>query len=264
MIDAHCHLNFHSFENDCDEVIKRATENGVSNIINVGTSLESSLLAVTLAQKYKNLFAIVGIHPHHADKLEKGWEEKLIEIAKQKKVIGIGEIGMDYYNYKSNGIVDPKIQKQVFETQIEIAKSLSLPLQIHNRHAGEDVIKILKANKNKLKNIPGMFHCFASTKEVLKDLLNLGFYVGFDGNITYKGLAPGENIELSELAKLTPIERIVLETDSPYLAPNPKRGSRNEPSYVIITARFIAKLKSISFEDFDKQTTLNVSKIFNI
>lgn len=264
MIDAHCHLNFHSFEQDFDEVIKRAKNNNVEKIFNVGTSLESSIQAVELSKQYENLYAIVGIHPHHADKVEKDWEKELKKIAQNNKVIGIGEIGMDYYAYASNGIVDPKKQKEIFESQIQLAHELNLPLQIHNRHAGEDVIEILKHHKNFLKNIPGMFHCFASTKKVLYNLLDLGFYVGFDGNITYKGLAPGESVELKELVSLTPLDRIVVETDSPYLTPIPHRGSRNEPSYVIITAEFIGKIKKTPFEKIEKITTENVLKIFNL
>lgn len=264
MIDAHCHLNFHSFESDLDEVIKRAKEKGVDKIINVGTSLESSLKAVELSEKYDNLFAIVGIHPHHADKLDKGWEEELKKIIKQKKVVAIGEIGMDYYSYKSNGIVDPKLQRKVFEAQIQIAYDFNLPLQIHNRHAGKDVIEILTHHKNLLRKVPGMFHCFASTKDVLKKLLDLGFYVGFDGNITYKGFAPGESVELKELARLTPLDRIIVETDSPFLTPIPHRGSRNEPSYVIIVAEFIGKIKNTPFEKIEEITTKNTHTLFKI
>ena len=266
MIDVHCHLNFHSFENDYDEVIKRALESGVTKIINVGTKLDSSEWAVNLAHQYKNLYAIVGVHPHHADKLELApdWLEKLETIARKEKVIGIGEIGLDYFSYQSNGIVDPKLQKEIFVSQIELAHKLNLPLQIHNRHAGEDVIAILKERKHLLnQSVPGMFHCFAGTKEVLKDALDLGFYIGFDGNITYKGLAPGETVTLSDLAVYTPLDRIVTETDSPYLTPIPHRGKRNEPSYVILVGQFIAQLKGISFEQVVEQTTKNVYTIFS-
>ncbi|MBI4097200.1 MAG: TatD family hydrolase, partial [Candidatus Levybacteria bacterium] len=138
-----------------------------------------------------------------------------------------------------------------------------LPLQIHNRHAGEDVIKILKEHKHLLQPIPGMFHCFAATKEVLHDALGLGFYIGFDGNITYPGLAPGETVALADLAKATPLDRLVIETDSPFLAPIPNRGHRNEPAYVIITAEYIAKLKGISYETLVEQTDKNVYTMFN-
>lgn len=264
MIDVHCHLNLKGFEKDLDEVIKRATDAGVEKIINTGTSLESSKRAVELASKYENLYAIVGIHPHHADKLTNGWENELENIAKNEKVLAIGEIGLDYYSYASNGIVDPKIQKEVFLTQIKLANKMNLPLQIHNRQAGEDVIEILLNHKSYLLNSPGMFHCFAGSREVLKSALQMGFYIGFDGNITYDGIAKGESVELSTLCQLTPLDRIVTETDAPFLTPIPHRGSRNEPSYVIITGRKIAEIKAISYEALDKISTDNVNKIFKL
>lgn len=264
MVDAHCHLNFHVFEKDYDEVIKRALQKGVSKIINVGTSIESSISAVKLSQKYDNLYAIVGIHPHHADKVSDDYIKELRKLAKNKKVLAIGEIGLDYYSYKSNGIVKPKIQKQVFEAQIKLANELKLPLQIHNRWAGVDVIKILEKNKHLLQKNPGMFHCFAGSLEVLENALKLGFYIGFDGNITYKGIAKGENVTLSTLCENTPLNRIIVETDSPFLTPEPFRGGRNEPSYAIIVGEFIAKIKGTSFEEIDKITTLNTHKIFKL
>ncbi len=264
MVDVHCHLNFKAFDNDFEGMIKKAKEAGVSTIINVGTSLETSLKAVELAAKYKNLYAIVGIHPHHADKLEEDWQDKLKKIAQSQKVVAMGEIGLDYYSYQSNGIVDPKIQRKVFETQIQMAHELSLPLQIHNRHAGEDIIEILKAHKNVLPKAPGMLHCFAGSLDVLRSALNLGFCIGFDGNITYKGLAPGETVSLSDLCRNTPIDRIVTETDAPFLSPEPHRGGRNEPSYVIITGAKIAEIKAISQNEVDLKTTENAKRIFNI
>lgn len=266
MIDVHCHLQFHAFEEDYDRVIKDALEKGLNIIINSSTSIESSQKAVEFAEKYENLYAIVGIHPHHSDKIEKGWDRQLLKIAKSsKKVVGIGEIGLDYYSYASNGIADPKMQKEVFTRQIEIANELSLPLQIHNRQAGADILEILNSNKNFLrKNPPGMFHCMSGDVDFLKNVLDLGFYVGFDGNITYEGIAKGENTPLPELVKATPIERIVTETDAPYLTPIPHRGSRNEPSYVIIVADFIAKIKGLEEKQVKEITTQNAHKIFNI
>ena len=145
MVDVHCHLNFHAFRKDADEIIKKATDAGVKIIINTGTSIESSISAVEFAEKYENLYAIVGIHPHHADKLKQGWGKELEEIAQSKKVVAVGEIGLDYYSYKSNGIVDPAIQKEVFIRQLEIANKLKLPLQIHNRQAGSDILEILNS-----------------------------------------------------------------------------------------------------------------------
>lgn len=264
MIDVHCHLNFKSFNNDFDEVIKRAFGAGVTKIINTGTFIESSIKAVTLAKKYENLYAIVGIHPHHADKIEKGWETEIENLAKNKKVVGIGEIGMDYFSYKSNGIVDRNIQREFFEKQIEIAHKLKLPLQIHGRQAATDIIEILSNHKTDLLNIPGMFHCFAGNLDYLKKVLDMGFYIGFDGNITYAGLAPGEDTSLSELISFTPIDRIVTETDAPFLTPEPKRGSRNEPSYVIIVGNFIAKIKNSSFEKINEITSNNAKEIFKL
>lgn len=264
MIDVHCHLNFHSFEKDYDEVIKSAFQAGVTKIINVGTQIDSSEKAVELAQKYENLYAIVGVHPHHADKPEHGWLEKLETLAKKPKVVAIGEIGMDYFSYKSNTIVDPELQKEVFIKQIELAHKLKLPLQIHNRQAGKDILDILTNHKSLLLNPPGMFHCFAGSIKILEKVLELGFYVGFDGNITYNGLAPGEDTELKDLVKYTPLDRILAETDSPFLTPQPHRGSRNMPEYVILTAGFIAELKGIAFEDLEAKITGNAIKLFNL
>src|SRR3989344_352027 len=291
MIDVHCHLNFHSFEKDYDEVIKSAFEAGVTKIINVGTKIDSSEKAVELAKTHENLFAIVGVHPHHADKPMLGchpelisgpraearsrnkfgmtgkridWIEQLETLAQKPKVVAIGEIGIDYYSYKSNNIVDPKIQKEVFIQQIELACKLRLPLQIHNRHAGKDILDILSNHKQYLMNPPGMFHCMSGDLDFLKKVLNLGFYVGFDGNVTYKGIAPGETTELKELVKYAPIDRIVTETDSPFLTPEPMRGNRNIPEYVIITAKFIASIKDISFEKIEAATTQNATKLFHL
>lgn len=267
MIDVHCHLNFKAFANDYDAVIKRAVEAGVDTIINVGTKLDSSKRAVELTQQYENLYAIVGVHPHHADKIELGsnWLIELEAITKSSpKVVAIGEIGMDNYHYQSNGITDPKAQRELFERQIELAHKLKLPLQIHNRHAGNDILEVLNANKNLLMKIPGMFHCFSGDLNFLKSVLDLGFFVGFDGNITYKGLAPGEDTALPDLVKAAPLDRIVIETDSPYLTPEPHRGSRNEPSYAILIARRVAEIKGVSLEEIEAQTTKNVHTIFNL
>lgn len=273
MIDVHCHLNFHAFEKDYGKVVKSAFEAGVTKIINVGTRIDSSQKAVDLAQKYENLYAIIGVHPHHADKMTEchpeqsegspdDWIKQLEMLARKPKVVAIGEIGMDYFSYKSNAIVEPKLQKEVFIKQIELAHKLKLPLQIHNRQAGKDILDILLNHKSYFLNPPGMFHCFAGSLEILRKVLDLGFYVGFDGNITYKGLAPGEDTNLKDLVRYTPLDRIVVETDSPFLAPKPHRGSRNKPEYVIITAKAIAELKGVTFQDLEAKTTENAIKLF--
>lgn len=267
MIDVHCHLNFNSFEKDYDDVIHRAKDQGVEIIINVGTKIDSSEKAVILAKDYKNLYAIVGVHPHHADKqdLEPDWLTRLEQLARMPKVLAIGEIGMDYYVYQSNGTVDPKLQKETFEAQIELAHKVGLPLQIHNRHAGKDVLEILRHHKNLLKrDLPGMFHCFAGDLDFLKGALELGFMIGFDGNITYPGFAPKETVTLTDLAKQTPLDRIVTETDSPFLTPVPHRGSRNEPQHVILTGEFLAKVKGVSFDEINQITTDNAKRLFGL
>lgn len=267
MIDVHCHLNFKTFANDYEEVIKRAKEAGVTTIINVGTKLDTSKKSVELAEKYDNLYAIVGVHPHHADKIELGlsWLSELEKVAKSsKKVVAIGEIGLDNYRYQSNGITDTAAQKELFEAQIELAYRLKLPLQIHNRHAGKQIIEVLNHHKNSLMNPPGMFHCFAGSMDILKSALQMGFYIGFDGNITYHGLAPGEDTALPDLAKATPLDRIVVETDSPYLTPIPKRGSRNEPQYAILVGKAIAQIKAVTISQVDEQTTKNTLSLFKL
>lgn len=265
MIDVHCHLNFHAFANDYDACIERAKDAGVTTIINVGTKIDSSEKAVQLAQEYANCYAIVGVHPHHADKQDASsdWLQQLEQLATKPKVVGIGEIGLDYYRYQSNGVVDPLMQKEFFEAQIDLAHKHNLPLQIHGRHAGNDILDILEHHKNILRSDkPGMFHCFAGNPDILTRALSLGFYIGFDGNSTYPGLAPGEQTTLPDIARLTPLDRMVTETDSPFLTPIPHRAERNEPAYVIIVGEFLAQLKGIPFADFDRQVSQNAKDLF--
>ncbi|MBU2632453.1 TatD family hydrolase [Patescibacteria group bacterium] len=262
MIDAHCHLNFRDFEKDLEEVINRARERGVNKIINVGSNLETSKKAVELAKRFKGLYATVGIHPHHADKLEKNWEEELEELTKHPKVVAIGETGLDNFRYQSNGITNSKLQKDLFIKHIEIAHKFNLPLMIHNRQAGKEILEIVNFYKKDIAG--GLFHCFSGDVGFLKKVLDLGFYIGFDGNITYKGIAKGETTSLSDLVKIAPMERIILETDAPYLSPIPLRGSRNEPVNVIITAEAIDQIKNISFSEVKKRTTENSISLFKL
>lgn len=270
MIDVHCHLNFHVYDADYDQVIKDAFKAGVTKIINVGTKLDSSQKAIELAKKYDKLFAIVGIHPHHADKIEptprsgQEWIDELGKLAKTPKVVAIGETGLDYYRYKSNDIVSPMLQKEVFIKQIELSKKLRLPLQIHNRLAGKEVIEIIEHFKNDLLDPPGMFHSMSGNIDLLKKVLDLGFFVGFDGNISYKGIPPSEDTSLPDLVRFTPLDRILTETDSPFLTPQPYRGSRNLPSYVILVGKFIAKIKKVPEKLVAKKTTENADFLFKL
>lgn len=264
MIDSHAHLSFQKFENDVEEVIKDSFDFGIKAIIDVGTQVSSSIEAVKIAQAHENVYASVGLHPHHADKHEDNWLEQLEKLVKEEKVVAIGECGMDFFSYKTNGVVDPKKQEEVFRQQIELSINYSLPLQIHNRHAGKDTLKILKDYKSRFLEYPGVFHCFAGDLEVLKGALELGFFIGFDGNITYSGLAPGETVELKEIALHTPLDRVMIETDSPYLAPVPHRGERNTPKNAIITAQFIASLKKIPYTEFESVIYQNFGNLFRI
>lgn len=264
MVDAHCHLNFHAFKKDVLDTIEKAKKAGVTQIVNVGTTLSSSKNAIELAEEHAGLYATVGIHPHHADKLENNWENKFIELAKNPKVVAIGETGIDFFSYESNGITDHNLQKELFSKQIEIAYKLKHPLMIHNRLAGNDILDVIKSSESRLLSSPGLFHCFSGDVEFLKKVLNLGFYVGFDGNISYPGIARGETTSLSELVKYAPIDRIITETDSPFLAPEPYRGSRNEPSYVIIVAELIAKIKNLSKKEVIEKTTHNAHTLFRL
>lgn len=270
MIDVHCHLNFHKFESDLDQVIEDAFSKGLKMIVNTGTSIPSSRQAVELAQKYPSLYAIVGIHPHHADKadrefegeIQSDWLEKLEELARHEKVIGIGEIGMDYWNYRTNGIVGKDIQEDAFRKQIELSIKLGLPLQIHTRLAWDDTLSILGDYKKDLQEVPGMFHCFSGSIEFTKKVLDMGFYVGFDGNITYGGIPPGEDTALIDLVDYVPVDRILTETDSPFLAPIPLRGTRNMPQNVIIVAEFISNRKKIPLSKLEEIIHDNFNAVF--
>ena len=262
MIDAHCHLNFQAFAKDVEEVIKRARDKKIE-IVNVGTALDSSKTAIELAEKYPGLYATVGIHPHHADKLEINWEDEFAKLAKHPKVVAIGETGIDYFRYESNGVTNKNLQKDIFEKQINITHKLNLPLMIHNRQAGKDILEVLLNHKSYILN-HGLFHCFSGDVDFLKKVLNLGFYVGFDGNVTYPGIARGETTALSDLIKYAPIDRIITETDSPYLTPIPHRGERNEPSFVEFIVEFIAKVKNLTKEKVADKTSENATNLFKL
>jgi TatD DNase family protein len=264
-------LNFHKFDEDVDEVVKDAFDAGIKIIVNTGTSIDSSKKAVKLAESYKNTYAIVGIHPHHADKTDAkyegepplDWLEQLEKIAQSSdKVIGIGEVGMDYWNYRTNGVVPKDLQEDAFRKQIELSIKLGLPLQIHTRLAWDDTLSILSDYKEKLQSPPGMFHCFSGNIDFARRVLEMGFYVGFDGNITYEGIPPGEDTALVDLVKYVPEDRILTETDSPFLSPIPKRGERNTPSNISIILEFIAMAKGISYNTLEAQIERNFKEIF--
>jgi len=261
LVDTHAHLDFPQFNKDREQVIQRIKLAGMK-VINVGSHRKACQDSVDLAQKYDFIYAAVGIHPHDAEDIKD--INKLIsylhQLAKKPKVVAIGECGLDYYSVdqgKFRKTVTQKIkekQKQVFQAQLKLAKELRLPVIIHNRDAHQDILQLIKPFK-----LTGVFHCFSGDKNFLEKVLNLGFYVGFCGNVTFKN-AP----RLQELAKLTPLNRLLVETDCPFLAPEPHRGTRSEPAHVKIIAECLAKLKGISLEKVAKITTENAKKLFRI
>ncbi|MBN2830840.1 MAG: TatD family hydrolase [Candidatus Omnitrophica bacterium] len=251
LIDTHCHLDFADFDHDRDEVIKRAEEKGVTRIINVVSSISGSERSLELSSKYPNVYAVVGIHPHEADSLDSHTQEVLRGLAKNKKTVAIGEIGLDYfknYSRKDN-------QLRLFSFQLSLAKELNLPVVIHTRSAAKETLEILK----EAMPLRALVHCFSGDREFLDECLSLGFFVSFTCNITYK---KADN--LREMLKLTPLNRLMLETDAPYLSLEGSRGKRNEPMQVAALAEFVAGLKALSLEEVAKQTTDNAVKFFGL
>lgn len=262
-IDTHCHLNFKAFEGDWEKVADEAVRAGVGKMVVVGADLETSARAVELAEKHKNLWAAVGIHPHHAQsKIE---INKLESLAKNNKIAAIGECGLDYHEYKTTKYpstalgtspVVKNLQKQLFGQQIQLAKKLGLPMILHNREAGEDILDTLKHFCTSDGQYPkGVFHCISGSKKLLEKILELGFFVGIDGNVTYSQ-------EVQVLAQLAPVNRILLETDSPWLTPEPNRSLRNEPISAKIVAEFLSRLKKVPVKKIEAETTKNAKKLF--
>jgi len=251
LIDTHCHLDFPQFDADRAAVLQRCSENGISYIVNVGSSLAGSQAAVALAQKYSQIYAVVGIHPHEADTSGEAEVKRIEELAKNPKVVAIGEAGLDYYKNFSQ----PDKQRELFPLQVKLAAKLKLPLVIHCRQAEEDCLKILKADMP----LQAVIHCFSGDVKFLEQCLDLGFFVSFTCNITYKK-ADG----LREVVKAAPLERIFLETDAPYLSPEGFRGKRNEPLYVKQLAQYIAAIKGITFEEVCRVTTGNAVNFFHL
>lgn len=249
MIDTHAHLNVTEYNDDIDEVIKRAKEKQVEKIIVVGMDYETSLKAIELSSKYHELYATVGIHPGYVNDSD---HNKLNELYNNKKVIAVGEIGLDYYWTDDNR----ELQEKVFEEQIQKAITLNLPVIIHTRNSFKETYEIVKKYQGKVK---GVFHCFSSDYNDALKAIELGFYIGIDGPITFKN-----NQVLLEIVQNVPLEKLLIETDSPYLTPIPFRGKRNEPGNVYYVAQKIAEIKNISFDEVKKITTNNAVKLFNL
>lgn len=277
LFDNHAHYNDEKFDSDRDEIIKKIYESGVTKFICAGYSLDSSIKALEIAEKYDFIYTIAGVSPNDIpgknqdEDLEGKTEEekqklytecmqivdnqleKIEEIAKNKKVVAIGEIGLDYYWNKQN----KELQKQVFIKQIELANKLDLPIVIHTREAVMDTLDILKNIKPTIK--PGVFHCCPLNVELVKEALKLGFYISFAGPITFKN-----SKNAREIAKMVPLDKMLIETDSPYLAPEPVRGTRNDSRNVRYIAEKIAEFKEVSVEKIAEATYKNAVEVFGI
>jgi TatD DNase family protein len=252
-IDTHAHLDFPDFDNDREEVIRRAHSGGVGFIINISSSLEGCIASIDLAKRYEGVFASVGIHPHDAGSLNQDAFKRIEDLAASEKVIAVGEVGLDLYR----GPLSADVQKEVFLRFVELSISLKLPLIIHSRQAEIETIGLLK--KYSRAQLRAVVHCFSGSKDFLLQCLELGLDISFTCNITYK-----KSGALRELVKSVPIDRLLLETDCPYLPPAGMRGKRNEPANVIYLARKIAELRDCSIEEIAAKTTRNAKRLFNI
>jgi TatD DNase family protein len=253
LFDTHVHLNAEQFEDDLSEVIERATRAGVERMVVVGFDRPTIEKAMELVKTYDFIYASVGWHPVDAIDMT---DEDLVwieELSSHPKVVALGEMGLDYYWDKS-----PKdIQQEVFRKQIRLAKKVKLPIIIHNREATADLVTILK--EEGAHEVGGIMHCFSGSVEVAKECMEMNFYISLGGPVTFKNAKKPK-----EVAKEVPLDKLLIETDCPYLAPHPYRGKRNEPAYVKLVAEQIAELKGISLADVAKKTTENAKKIFDI
>ncbi len=258
LIDTHCHLNFHSYDDDRDAVIARAAEAGVARVVNPGIDVDTSQEALQLAARYMGIYAAVGVHPNSTAEFDEGTMKAIASLAAQPKVVAIGEIGLDYYWDKS-----PKEkQKAAFNAQLALAAQLELPVILHNREASEDVIAILETWARDLPPAlyerAGVLHSFSAPSAVAERALEIGFYLGFTGPITYKNAD-----ELRRIAASVPLDRILVETDGPFLTPAPlPRKNRNEPANIPLIVDRLAALKQVSNEEMGRTTTENALRLF--
>ncbi len=253
LIDSHAHIDLEEFEDDFEDMLKRAKENDVVRIMNVGFDLTSSRRAVSLAKAFPQISAVVGFHPHDAAKVRESDWAHLEAIGRESCVAAIGEMGLDYYRNLS-----PKdVQKEVFRRQIHLARQLKKPIVIHDRDAHLDVLTMIK-EENAGQN-GGVMHCFSGSKETARQCMDLGFHISIAGPVTFKN-AP----RLQDVARYIPKDRLLVETDCPYLAPVPHRGKRNEPAYVKFVAEKIAELKGIPYDQVAEETYRNTVSVFNL
>lgn len=252
LVDSHCHLDFNDFEEDFEDILARAKSAGVTAMLNAGNNIDELDKQLALSEKYPFIYAAVGVHPHNASEYENITAEDFIAKAAHKKVVGIGECGLDYYyDYSPR-----ETQIKVFREQIIAAQETGLPLIIHTRDADDDTIAVLDEMYSQ-KPFTGEIHCFSSSKKLADFALSIGFYISASGIITFN-----KSHDLREIFTEIPLERLLVETDSPFLAPIPQRGRRNEPSFVRYTAEQLARLKDVNFEELAQITSDNFYKLF--
>ncbi len=252
LFDSHAHVDDNRFDEDRNEVIKRAAEAGLVGILNAGACMESSARSIALAQEHDMIYAAVGIHPHDAKEAKDHDYEQLAVWSSLPKVVAIGEIGLDYYYDMS-----PRdVQQQVFVRHIDVARQMGKPIIIHDRDAHGDVMTILK---KEAKGLTGVLHCFSGSLEMAKEVIKMGFYISFAGPVTY-----AKDGRLKEVAATVPLERILVETDCPYLTPQPYRGRRNEPAHVRFTAEEVARVRGMDFAALAEAATANTKRLFGI
>ena len=256
LFDSHCHLNDEKYNEDRKELIENLRKQGVKRLVTAGYSIESSKEAIKLSKEYDFIYATIGISPNDVPKTLEDLDKDLNNIKdlykEGEKIVAVGEIGLDYYWNTEN----KEIQKEAFKRQIELANNLNLPIQIHTREAIADTLEILKDNK---VNRKGIFHCCPFNRELVKEGLKLGFYISFAGPTTFKN-----SKNAVEIIKMVPDDKMLVETDSPYLSPEPFRGKRNDPSRVQYIIKKIAELKEKSFEEIEKMVYENANTIFNL
>ncbi|MGH1539471.1 MAG: TatD family hydrolase [Arenicella sp.] len=252
LIDSHCHINFKPLAENIDSVLKNARDNNISNMLCVSVNMEDFPQVLALAQNHEHIFASVGVHPCEREGREPEVDE-LIEIGSKSEIIAIGETGLDYFRVEDD---DMSWQHQRFINHITAAKSVNKPLIIHTRNAASDTMRMLK--EQGADECRGVMHCFAEDWEVAKKALDLGFYISFSGIVTFKSAT-----NVQEVAQKAPADRILVETDAPYLAPVPHRGKTNEPALVKHTAEFVADLRGVPLEELAKTTSDNFFTLFD-
>ena len=251
-IDTHCHMEDENFNSDRAEVLERAKVAGVEAIINFGSTMESSIAICELAKDFSEIYGGIGIHPEEIDDFDKNTCAKLAELAENKKVIAIGEIGLDYHWEKD--LERRQIQQKIFIEQLDLARQLKLPVCVHDRDAHGDTLKILQTEG---KNLRGVLHCYSGSLEMAREVWKLGWFIGVDGPLTFKNSA-----KLPEIVKAAPRDKILIETDAPYLAPVPYRGKRNEPAYVVEVAKKLAEFRGETLEEVAAYTAANAKNLY--